>query len=81
MTLDYAEFEDLMDEIQHEILFFHLSRRLNGSENGISYNLQELLTSNNGFSEFLNAHQITFRNGAGNRIILWLFNKKCGIVF
>lgn len=57
-------------ELPDEILFFHLSRRLNGSENEISYNLQELLTSNNSFSDFLNAHQITFRNGDGNRIIL-----------
>jgi hypothetical protein len=64
-------YSDMIEqELPDEILFFHLSRRLKGSENEISYNLQELLTSNNRFSEFLNAHQITFRKGAGNRIIL-----------
>lgn len=64
-------YSDMIEqELPDEILFFHLSRRLKGSENEISYNLQELLTSNNSFSEFLNAHQITFRKGAGNRIIL-----------
>ncbi len=57
-------------ELPDEMLFFHLSRRLKGSENEISYNLRELLTSNNSFSEFLNTHQITFRKGTGNRIIL-----------
>ena len=51
-------------------LFGGLDTGDGGSENEISYNLQELLTSNNSFSEFLNAHQITFRKGAGNRIIL-----------
>ena len=64
-------YSDMIEqELPDEILLFHLSRRLKGSENEISYNLQELLTSNNSFSEFLNAHQITFRKGAGNRIIL-----------
>ena len=64
-------YSDMIEqELPDEILFFHLSRRLNGSENEISYNLKELLTSNNSFSDFLNAHQITFRKGAGNRIIL-----------
>lgn len=64
-------YSDMIEqELPDEILFFHLSRRLKGSENEISYNLQELLTSNNSFSEFLNAHQITFRKGVGNRIIL-----------
>lgn len=62
--------DKIEQELPNEVLFFHLSRRLYGPENEISYNLQELLTSNNSFSEFLNAHQITFRNGAGNRIIL-----------
>ena len=57
-------------ELPDEILFFHLSRRLKDPENDISYNLQELLTSNNCFSEFLHAHQITFRKGTGNEIIL-----------
>ena len=57
-------------ELPDEILFFHLSRRLKDSKIDISYNLQELLTSNNSFSEFLHAHQITFRKGTGNRIIL-----------
>ena len=64
-------YSDMIEQgLPDEILFFHLSRRLKGSENEISYNLQELLTSNNSFLEFLNAHQITFRKWAGNRIIL-----------
>ncbi|MBP5206894.1 MAG: hypothetical protein J6330_00385 [Clostridia bacterium] len=58
-------------ELPNEILFFHLSRRLKGSENEVSYNLQELLTSKNSFSEFLKAHQITFKQGAENKIILY----------
>lgn len=65
-------YSDMLEqELPDEILFFHLSRRLKGSENEISYNLQDLLTSNNIFSKFLNAHQITFRKGSGNRIILY----------
>lgn len=63
-------YDIIEQELPDEILFFHLSRRLNGSENETSYNLQELLTSNNSFSALLNAHQITFRKGAGDRIIL-----------
>lgn len=64
-------YSDMIEqELPDEILFFHLSRRLKGTENETSYNLHELLTSNNSFLEFLNAHQITFRKGAGNRIIL-----------
>ena len=43
-------YSDMIEqELPDEILFFHLSRRLKGSENEISYNLQELLTSNNSF--------------------------------
>lgn len=39
-------YSDMIEqELPDEILFFHLSRRLKGSENEISYNLQELLTS------------------------------------
>lgn len=60
-------------ELPDEILFFHLSRRIVGSEKDTSYNLQELLTSNNRFSNFFNMHQITFKKGIGNKIIL--FNK------
>ena len=64
-------YSDMIEqELPDEILFFHLSRRLKGSENEISYNLQELLMSKNSFSEFLNAHQITFRQGTGSRLIL-----------
>ena len=41
-------YSDMIEqELPDEILLFHLSRRLKGSENEISYNLQELLTSNN----------------------------------
>lgn len=65
-------YSDMIEqELPNEILFFHLSRRLKGSENEISYNLQELLTSKNSFSDFLNAHQVTFRKGAGNKIVLY----------
>ena len=74
-------YSDMIEqELPDEILFFHLSRRLKGSENEISYNLQELLTSNNSFSEFLNAHQITFRKGAGNRIILCYRDRQIRVV-
>lgn len=58
-------------ELPDEILFFHLSRRLKNPTIDISYNLQELLTSKNSFSDFLQEHQITFRKGIGNRIILY----------
>lgn len=54
-----------------EVLFFHLSRRLNGYEKGASFNLQKILTSENCFSEFLNTHQIIFRKGTGNKLILY----------
>lgn len=64
------------DMIPDEILFFHLSRRLNGSEKETAYNLQELLTSENCFSEFLKAHQITFRKGTGDKIILYFRDAK-----
>lgn len=62
-----------------EILFFHLTRRLIGSENETSYNLQELLTSENIFSEFLKAHRITFRKGPGNRILLYYNERQIGL--
>ena len=60
-------YSDMIEqELPDEILFFHLSRRLKGSGNEISYNLQELLTSNNSFSEFLNAQQMN------DVIIIWI---------
>ena len=47
-----------------EILFFHLSRRLIGTEQDVKgYNLKELLTTSNAMSEFLNAHRIKFVEG------------------
>lgn len=58
-------------ELPDEVLFFHLSRRITGPEKETSYNLQELLTSKNSFSEFLKAHQITFRKGTGARITVF----------
>lgn len=73
-------YSDMIEQdLPDKILFFHLSRRLKGSENEISYNLQDLLTSNNSFAEFLNAHQITFRNGNGNRIILYYRNRQINL--
>lgn len=64
-------YSDMIEqELPDEILLFHLSRRLKGSEKETGYNLQELLTTENNFSEFLSTHQITFRKGTGNRIIL-----------
>lgn len=66
-------------ELPDEILFFHLSRRITGSEKETSYNLQELLTSNNSFSEFLNTHQITFRKGTGNRITLHFRDRRISL--
>ena len=54
-----------------EILLFHLSRRLKGSENEISYNLQELLTTSNSFSTFLQEYQITFRKESEDGITLY----------
>ena len=59
-----------------EILLFHLSRRLNGSEREDGINLSKLLTTNNSFTEFLNAYKIAFRNGAGNKIILLYKDKQ-----
>lgn len=69
----------IRQELPEEILFFHLSRRLIGSENEISYNLQELLTSNNSFSEFLNTHQIIFKKAAGNKILLYYGDKQISL--
>lgn len=66
-------------ELPDEILFFHLSRRIAGSEKETGYNLQELLTSNNSFSGFLNAHQITFRKGTGNRITLYFRDRRISL--
>ncbi len=62
-----------------EILFFHLSRRITGSEKETSYNLQELLTTKNSFSEFLNTHLISFRKGTGNRITLYFRNRQINL--
>jgi len=73
-------YSDMIEqELPDEILFFHLSRRLKGSENEISYNLQELLTSNNSFSDFLNTYQITFGKGTGNRIILYYRDRQISL--
>lgn len=66
-------------KLPDEILFFHLSRRIVGSEKEIGYNLRELLTSNNIFSEFLNTHQITFRKGTGNRITLYFRGRQINL--
>ena len=57
-----AFYSDMIEqELPDEILLFHLSCRLKGSEKETGYNLQELLTTENNFSEFLSTHQITFR--------------------
>lgn len=65
-------YSDMIENmIPDEILFFHLSRRLNGHEKETAYNLRELLISENCFSEFLNTHQIIFRKGIGNKLILY----------
>lgn len=50
--------------LPNEVLFYHLSRRLNGT-NDIStvYNLCDLLTTENEISEFFHNHEIKFLKG------------------
>ena len=70
-TMEDFYYDTIENMIPDEILFFHLSRRLNGHEKETAYNLRELLTSENCFSEFLKTHQIIFRKGTGNKLILY----------
>lgn len=49
------------NKIIDKILFFHLARRLNQSNNSVEgNNLLDLLTTENEFSSFLRKHEITF---------------------
>lgn len=61
---------DLQPEIEiDELLFFHLSRRLHGTEDDSSgRNLKNLLTTRNALSDFLREHQIEFTKGEQNII-------------
>ena len=52
-------------ELPEEILFFHLTRRLIGAENdSTGYNLVQLLTTQNSFSDFLKEFEIVFKKGS-----------------
>ena len=75
----HIPFEDNFNSLPDEVLLYHLSRRLMGTEDDvIGYNLASLLTSNNIFSEFLKKHGIEFNQSANHletiyngRIINW----------
>ena len=45
-----------------EVLIHHLTRRLDGAERDITYNLRSLLLEDNLFSSFLNDYKITFKS-------------------
>lgn len=64
---------DLQPEKQiDEMLLFHLSRRLHGTEDDVSgRNLEDLLTTENPLSEFLRQHKIEFKRGAQNIITFY----------
>lgn len=73
-TSDYDGFLSDMDQFIHtkaallpdEILFFHFSRRLKGTENDITgYNLVALLTTNNPLSEYLQNKGVVFKQNKG----------------
>ena len=56
--------EHLSKELPNEILLFHLSRRLNGTEDDtVGRNLADLLTTDNTFSAMLKKFQIEFYKG------------------
>ncbi|MCR1956362.1 hypothetical protein [Thomasclavelia ramosa] len=84
ILFDVDKFNELVDEFieQHtptmqinEILFFHLSRRLNSAKDILgSINLKELLITENDFSKFLKKFSITFKD-IENKIELFHFNK------
>ena len=58
-----VEFIGLCDlQIPDEIEFYHLGWRLNNEESKESKNLRELVLSENSFSDYLKAHDITFWN-------------------
>ena len=75
---------DLQPEIEiDELLFFHFSRRLHGTEDDVSgRNLEELLTTRNAFSDFLRKHEIIFIKGEQNIITYYKEREvdwdKCG---
>lgn len=64
---------DLQPEVEiDELLFFHLSRRLHGTENDVSgRNLENLFTTSNALSDFLRKHQIEFVKGTQNIITFY----------
>lgn len=61
---------DLQPELEiDELFFFHLSRRLHGTEDDVSgRNLENLFTTGNALSDFLREHQIEFVKGTQNII-------------
>ena len=74
IDLFYEELGNIISDLQPEIeidelLFFHLSRRLHGTEDDSSgRNLEDLLTTRNVLSDFLREHQIEFIKGEQNLI-------------
>lgn len=68
------ELETIITDLQpekeiDELLFFHLSRRLRGTEDDVSgRNLEDLLTTSNALSFFLKKHHIEFVKGKQNII-------------
>lgn len=83
-SFDVDKFNELVDEFIEqynpivqidEILFFHLSRRLNSAQDILGgTNLKELLITENDFSKFLKKFSITFKD-IENKIELFHFNK------
>ena len=74
IDLFYEELGNIISDLQpkieiDELLFFHLSRRLHGTEDDSSgRNLEDLLTTRNVLSDFLREHQIEFIKGEQNLI-------------
>ena len=62
--------DDNISEFLDGVYFFHLSRRLNGSDLNSSTNLYELLLSKNIFSDFLSNYGISFKQG-DNHLVLY----------
>jgi hypothetical protein len=70
---DFLESNNSIRKID-EILFFHLTRRLDKSQDNSILNLRKLLTTSNRFSDFLEKYDISF-NKSNNHLELCYKNK------
>lgn len=63
--------ENEPEEKIDELLFFHLTRRLEGTEESVCSNMKELLTTENPFADFLKKHEFMFQVDDEGKIVIY----------